>query len=271
MMGALEEPKEEAMTPHRQAMHHSPPRVNDTRNTMVLEELETSEDRRRSRRSPRRRFDSPEERGLRSERQMSERRGRSGERFHQYQDDPNVIPRYLKVEAERDIDDEPFRLPPIPMPAWAEVPQGPLREDNQQVPLLQLERGRAPPMAYHGPHQVPERNLPRVSPGPPSQPPPSYQESFFIPPVTHTPEEQRQTQRVVPQSIEMPLLKLVPEDKPYLGPQNMSSFGRLLDPALLVAHEQELQEKEMSKYKHAREFFNQQVYFWQRFIIPWLQ
>lgn len=259
MMGALEEPVEEAMTPHRQAMHHSPPRVNDTRNTMVLEELETSEDRRRSRRSPRRRFDSPEERGLRSERQMSERRGRSGERFHQYQDDPNVIPRYLKVEAERDIDDEPFRLPPIPMPAWAEVPQGPLREDNQQVPLLQLERGRAPPMAYHGPHQVPERNLPRVSPGPPSQPPPSYQESFFIPPVTHTPEEQRQTQRVVPQSIEMPLLKLVPEDKPYLGPQNMSSFGRLLDPALLVAHEQELQEKEMSKYKHAREFFNQQV------------
>lgn len=68
MMGALEEPVEEAMTPHRQAMHHSPPRVNDTRNTMVLEELETSEDRRRSRRSPRRRFDSPEERGLRSER-----------------------------------------------------------------------------------------------------------------------------------------------------------------------------------------------------------
>ncbi|XP_062574969.1 ciliogenesis and planar polarity effector 1-like isoform X1 [Saccostrea cucullata] len=252
MMGALEDPVEEPVTPQRQSAYHSPPGRNDTRNTMVLEELETTEDRRRARRrSPRRRQDSPED-----QTRHQIRRNRSQERFQRTAEDPDFIPRYLRVEAERDIEEEPFRLPPIPMPAWAEESQRPLQEDQYDIPLLHLGRGGAPPMVYTEPHRASDYNVSHFSPSPASHPPPSYQESFFIPPVTQKPESQPQA---VPQSIEMPLLKLIPEDKPFLGSQNASNFGRLLDPALLVAHEQELQQKETLKYRHAREFFQQQV------------
>lgn len=162
----------------------------------------------------------------------------------------NFIPRFLRIEAERD--DSEFKLPPIPVPAWEDRgQQHPGMVKDFGFPLLQLNAGYAPSQLFPGSHRVPHGQFP---PPPPriSQPPPAelplpamYQNMFLR-------MEHKESAKTG-----MPLLSL-PKDKDLLGPSD-ASFGRLLSPNLIIAHEQQMKEKELLKHKHNLDFLRSQV------------
>lgn len=166
----------------------------------------------------------------------------------------NFIPRFLRVEAERD---EPeFKLPHIPVPAWEErgPQQPPAMVKDFGFPLLQLNAGYAPSQLFPGSHRVPQGQFPppppRISqPIPPDTPLPDMYKNMF--------QRMENRDKEVQANSGMPLLSL-PKDKDLLGPSD-AAFGRLLSPSLIVAHEQEMKQKDLLKHKHNLEFLRSQV------------
>ena len=264
-----------------------------TRSTMVMEELHG--ERQRARRpSPRRRGETQEamtelrdlQQNVSRPRRRSPSQGRSEGRqsvplsmsaLHHGREEVNLDAKYLRVtQAERDTDVP--RLPPIPLPAWVEEDRRPNDLSGYgipQMPLLQLDRGPS----VHITPRAPEVAMPYFATPSQSVPPPpggrgqqampyfSSEPAPVVqpPPVLLNQQGRTESQREVTSHKEdeltskligMPLLKIVPEEKPFLGEP---SFGRLLDPNLLLADDQREQQEEMLRQKPIREFYMQQV------------
>ena len=166
----------------------------------------------------------------------------------------SFIPKMLRLQAERD---EPeFKLPPIPVPAWEERPQQmpPQIGKDFGMPLLSVNAAYTESNLFPGYHR-----LPQGPPPPPfglhSQPPPDDRP---LPPMYQN-MLQRIDKRVSdgPPKIDMPLLSL-PKNKDLLGPSD-AAFGRLLDPNLIISHEQQIKQKELLRHKNNLDFLRSQV------------
>lgn len=247
---------------------HSPIRDSRTldRSAMVIDELENTS--RSNRGQPKRssvKGTLSELKNLqqetvkpRSKSQSPGRRGRSlergqGQQIHEeYVQQQNVQqnqgyfnPKFLRLTAERDTSDERVRFPPVPTQAWSAGPsKGPMREEDVNIPLLNLHGVAGPSRIFPGVHKYPT-DLP---PAAPQATPPNYFEIF------NANQQEEQENR-----FGIPLLKLPDEKKPLLGPQPVSTFGRLLAPHLIIQTESERQQKELLKKRHQQEFHKLQV------------
>ncbi|XP_021376995.1 uncharacterized protein LOC110465482 isoform X2 [Mizuhopecten yessoensis] len=161
----------------------------------------------------------------------------------------HFIPKFLRIPAERDMNEDQVKLPRIPSQAWREKDDeyADKPAENISIPLLNVYGAHVPSRLFPGVNKFPGNQIPQVaSQNPPYGPPPQYFESYT-------------DQQSSDQSIGIPLLKMPNETKPFLGPRPEPSFGRLLAPHLILGSEQERHQQEMAKQKHAREFHRQQV------------
>ncbi|XP_052090443.1 uncharacterized protein LOC127727068 isoform X2 [Mytilus californianus] len=222
----------------------SPGRANIGGTLKELQNLQENTNRRRSK--------SPHGQGYRSE-VNKENYQSSGAQ----QGSVNFIPKFLRMQAERDEGE--FKLPHIPIPAWEERgPQQPPPGMGRDfgMPLLQLNAGYAPSQLFPGSYRVPQAQYPPPPPplGMLSQPPndtplaPMYQNMF---------QRIEKRENDGPAKMDMPLLSL-PKHKDLLGPSD-AAFGRLLDPHLIISHEQEIKQKELLKHKHNLDFLRSHV------------
>ncbi|XP_063430132.1 uncharacterized protein LOC134712479 isoform X1 [Mytilus trossulus] len=220
----------------------SPGRANIGGTLKELQNLQENTNRRRSK--------SPRGQGHRSDVNKENYQSLGGQ-----QGSVNLIPKFLRMQAERDEGE--FRLPHIPIPAWEEPQQPPPGIGRDfGMPLLQLNAGYAPSQLFPGSYRVPQGQYPPPPPpyGMVSQPPndtplpPMYQSMF---------QRIERRENDGPTKMDMPLLSL-PKDKDLLGPSD-AAFGRLLDPHLIISHEQEIKQKELLKHKHNLDFLRSHV------------
>ncbi|KAL5022909.1 hypothetical protein ScPMuIL_002064 [Solemya velum] len=191
--------------------------------------------------------------------------------------DVNLIPKFLRIAAEKDTSDIQFKLPRIPPPfqAWTEDGERNQNSNVAPMPLLHLEEGKAPSGLFKGLFRVPgtvsqQFSSPRVPSQEPhysgAQPPTQYppRQAELPPPrqVEYPPPRQPilpPSGDTTPVPVSMPLLQLPVESRPFLTHARPGQFGRLVPPHLLVAHEQELHQQELLKQKYARDFHKLQV------------
>jgi len=169
----------------------------------------------------------------------------------------HFIPKFLRVPAEKDTSD--VKLPHIPGNAWAERQDNEYepREENLQIPLLNVHGVNAPSKLFPGVNKFPGNQMPYI---PQQQYPPHY---GALPQYDHQMPimgfSQQQSEGRDANKFGIPLLKIPKETKPFLGPQPEATFGRLLAPHLIIGSEQERYQKELTKQKYAREFHRLQV------------
>ncbi|KAK3579099.1 hypothetical protein CHS0354_022119 [Potamilus streckersoni] len=145
------------------------------------------------------------------------------------QEDVNLIPRFLRIPAEKDDGGVSLKLPKLPQEAWGQEKNEKPREEISRIPLLQIDENAH--KIAHIPYQyAPSRLLPMPQAG------------YFNGDITN---------KAVHISVghhDIPLLQL-PKDNEQQG---KSTFGKLLPPSMVGSQQQT--QAEALRERMAKEF-----------------
>ncbi|KAL3869912.1 hypothetical protein ACJMK2_042534 [Sinanodonta woodiana] len=145
------------------------------------------------------------------------------------QEDVNLIPRFLRIPAEKDDGGLSFKLPKLPQEAWGQEKNEIPKEEISRMPLLQIDENA------HKITHIPFQHAP-------SQLLPIPQAGYFNSDMT------KNAVHVSVGNHDIPLLQL-PKDNEQQG---KSTFGKLLPPSMVVSQHQA--QAEALRERMAKEF-----------------
>ena len=153
--------------------------------------------------------------------------------------DASQIPKFLRMPAEKETDSDNLYLPQVPLQAWTEdrVPTA-FGSSFTKMPLLRLDERSGQNNLFHNPAQD---HFPLL-------PAPQHSVFSYQQPAGSVPTVPIPSQSVPLGPFGIPLLSISKRDTQFMN-VIQPSFGRLIDPSVVLAHEQEIHEQEMEKQK----------------------
>ncbi|XP_041357450.1 uncharacterized protein LOC121374415 [Gigantopelta aegis] len=167
--------------------------------------------------------------------------------------EPDRIPKFLRIPAEKDTSSEDLHLPRVPLQAWSEDSMPPAYGSSfTKMPLLRLDGGYPHSNLFHSFHNPAEEHFPLF---------PAPQESVLTHqrPAGDVPLVPMPSHPIPSGPFGIPLLRISRPDTQFMN-VIQPSFGRFVDPSAVLAHEEEIHKQEMEKQKHLQDFHKHLVH-----------